>query len=164
LWKNITLMRTIHLILMKSLAAWLEEYGESHRNATNITIHWICVPVIFWCVSGLLFQITIPVLGNLAIPVLALATIYYATLSRFLWPGMLLFGFICLLSAYQLFILLNTDSVFVYLGLFTAAWIGQFYGHHVEGKKPSFLKDLQFLMIGPAWLMVKLYRKIGIQL
>lgn len=157
-------MRTIQLINMKSLALWLEEYGESHQNATNISIHWICVPVIFWCVSGLLFLVTIPVLGNLAIPVLALVTIYYASLSLLLAPGMLLFGLTCLLSSYLLFINFNTDSIYIYLGLFVLAWIGQFYGHHVEGKKPSFLKDLQFLLIGPAWLMVKLYRKIGIQL
>lgn len=157
-------MRFIHLNDMRSLATWLEEYGESHRNPTNITIHWICVPVIFWCVSGLLFLVTIPVLGNLAVPALALLTLYYASLSRFLWPGMLLFGLVCLLSSYWLFISFNTDSLFIYLALFFIAWVGQFYGHHVEGKKPSFLKDLQFLLIGPAWLLVKLYRKIGIQL
>ena len=48
------------------------------------------------------------------------------------------------------------------LVLFTGAWIGQFIGHGIEGKKPSFLKDLQFLMIGPAWLMVKVYRRLGV--
>jgi uncharacterized membrane protein YGL010W len=46
--------------------------------------------------------------------------------------------------------------------IFVVAWIGQFYGHKVEGKKPSFLKDIQFLLIGPAWLMHFIYRKLGI--
>ena len=48
------------------------------------------------------------------------------------------------------------------IGVFVAAWIGQFYGHKVEGKKPSFFKDLQFLLIGPAWLLHFVYRKLGI--
>ena len=48
------------------------------------------------------------------------------------------------------------------VGLFVVAWIGQFIGHHIEGKKPSFFKDLQFLLIGPAWCMDALYKKVGI--
>jgi uncharacterized membrane protein YGL010W len=50
----------------------------------------------------------------------------------------------------------------VSLIIFTGAWIGQFVGHKIEGKKPSFFKDLQFLLIGPAWLLSFIYRKIGI--
>jgi uncharacterized membrane protein YGL010W len=48
------------------------------------------------------------------------------------------------------------------VGLFVIAWIGQFVGHHIEGKKPSFFKDLQFLLIGPAWCLDALYKKVGI--
>jgi uncharacterized membrane protein YGL010W len=51
---------------------------------------------------------------------------------------------------------------YISLGVFVLAWIVQFYGHKIEGKKPSFLKDVQFLMIGPAWLMHFIYKKIGI--
>jgi uncharacterized membrane protein YGL010W len=47
------------------------------------------------------------------------------------------------------------------LTLFVVAWIGQFIGHKIEGKKPSFFKDVQFLLIGPAWLLSKVYRKAG---
>jgi uncharacterized membrane protein YGL010W len=46
--------------------------------------------------------------------------------------------------------------------LFVFAWVFQFAGHEVEGKKPSFFKDLQFLLIGPAWLMHFLFRRLGI--
>jgi uncharacterized membrane protein YGL010W len=49
------------------------------------------------------------------------------------------------------------------LGIFVLAWIGQFIGHHVEGKKPSFFKDLQFLLIGPAWLLGFLFRLAGVR-
>jgi uncharacterized membrane protein YGL010W len=48
------------------------------------------------------------------------------------------------------------------LVVFVVAWIGQFIGHAVEGKRPSFFKDVQFLMIGPLWLLGFVYRKLGI--
>lgn len=51
-------------------------------------------------------------------------------------------------------------SWMVFLGVFILSWIGQFYGHKIEGKKPSFLKDLQFLLIGPVWLLHFIYKKL----
>jgi uncharacterized membrane protein YGL010W len=154
---------------MKSIQQWLAEYGESHQNETNKTIHWICVPVIFFSVIGLLYCIKLPwvVAGiaiNMAMLVIALSILYYFSLSRTLWIGMVLFGMVCLWICY-----LVEKAGLIPLWLFalitfTLAWIGQFYGHKVEGKKPSFLKDLQFLLIGPAWLMSFIYKKIGIGL
>ena len=47
--------------------------------------------------------------------------------------------------------------------LFVVGWLFQFIGHKVEGKKPSFFEDLQFLLIGPAWLLAAIYRKLGIR-
>jgi len=152
---------------MKTIHDWLNEYGESHQNVTNKTIHWICVPSIFFSIVGLLYCMKLPVyLGtlqlNVAIVVLALVIIYYALLSSTIWIGMLLFGLLCLWICWLIeksgFISLWLFSVIV----FAAAWIGQFLGHKVEGKKPSFLKDLQFLMIGPAWLMSFIYKKLGV--
>ncbi len=49
------------------------------------------------------------------------------------------------------------------LVVFVVAWIGQFIGHKIEGKKPSFLQDLQFLLIGPVWLLGFIYRNLGIR-
>ncbi|MBK8610563.1 MAG: DUF962 domain-containing protein [Chitinophagaceae bacterium] len=154
---------------MKTIHQWLAEYGESHQNHTNKTIHWICVPAIFFSIIGLLFGIKLPfiVAGveiNVAIMVLALVTIYYITLSKTLWIGLLLFAVLCLwlcnLVEQADFIPLWLFSIIV----FVVAWIGQFYGHKVEGKKPSFFKDIQFLMIGPAWLMSFIYKKLGIRI
>jgi uncharacterized membrane protein YGL010W len=152
---------------MKSIQQWLAEYGESHKNETNKTIHWICVPMIFFSVVGLLYGVKLPwtVAGiqlNLAMIIMALVIIYYISLSKTLWIGMVLFGVLCLWICN-----LIERSGLIQLWLFclitfTLAWIGQFYGHKVEGKKPSFLKDIQFLMIGPAWLMSFIYKKIGI--
>ena len=138
---------------MKSIQQWLAEYGESHKNETNKTIHWICVPTIFFSVVGLLYGVKLPwtiagVQINLAIVVMLLMIFYYFSLSKTLWIGMVLFSVFCLWLCH-----LIEQSGLIQLWLFclitfTLAWIGQFYGHKVEGKKPSFLKDIQFLMIG----------------
>lgn len=50
---------------------------------------------------------------------------------------------------------LHLPGLWIYSAIFVVAWIAQFYGHHVEGKKPSFFADLQFLMIGPLWLLYR---------
>jgi uncharacterized membrane protein YGL010W len=154
---------------MKSLQQWLAEYGESHQNQTNKTIHWICVPTIFFCVVGFLYGVKLPwqisdTPVNLAMIVLVLVIIYYFSLSKTLWIGMVIFGLLCLWLCH-----LIESSGMIQLWLFCLitfilAWIGQFYGHNVEGKKPSFFKDIQFLLIGPAWLMSFVYKKLGIGL
>jgi uncharacterized membrane protein YGL010W len=56
------------------------------------------------------------------------------------------------------------NLVWVSVGLFVAAWIAQFWGHNVEGKKPSFIKDVQFLMIGRLGIMSFIYKKIGLSI
>ena len=154
---------------MRTLNQWLNEYGESHKNETNKTIHWVCVPTIFFSIVGLLYGIKLPfsIAGvplNVAMMTMILIILYYFSLSRTLWIGMLFFGIACLLLCYLVelsgFIPLWLLSII----LFVVAWIGQFYGHKVEGKKPSFLKDLHYLMIGPAWLMSSIYKKLGIPL
>lgn len=156
---------------MRRIDALLSEYGESHQNATNKAIHWICVPAIFFSIVGLIASIPAgPVeafLGqgnpyaNWATVVLALVTIYYASLSLSLTIGMVLFGLLCLTLTRTLGSL-GQPLWLISIIIFVVAWIGQFYGHKVEGKKPSFFKDVQFLLIGPAWLMHFVYKKIGI--
>jgi uncharacterized membrane protein YGL010W len=46
------------------------------------------------------------------------------------------------------------------IAIFVVAWIGQFIGHKIEGKKPSFLDDLRFLLIGPLFVLGFLYRRL----
>ncbi len=155
---------------MRKIDLLLSEYGESHRNVTNKMIHWICVPLIFFSVIGLIASIPSglvqSILGenpyaNWATIVLVLAIAYYSTLSITLTIGMMLFSALCLYVA-RLIAETSTPLWAASLFIFVVAWIGQFYGHKVEGKKPSFLKDLQFLMIGPVWLMHFIYKKLGI--
>ena len=155
---------------MKSIQQWLDEYGVSHQNPTNKMIHWICVPLIFFSVIGMLFSVQFPVklVGNLnlnlALIILAIVTVYYFLLSKSLSVGMLLFSLICIGVCYEIQMITTVPLWAISIGIFVLAWVGQFYGHEVEGKKPSFLKDLQYLMIGPAWLMSFIYKKLGIAL
>ena len=61
---------------------------------------------------------------------------------------------------------LGTPGLFkLALGVFVLAWIAQFVGHSklYEGKKPSFFTDLKYLLIGPAWVLAKLFRKLDIR-
>jgi uncharacterized membrane protein YGL010W len=156
---------------MRRIDALLAEYGESHQHATNKAIHWICVPLIFFSVIGMIASIPSGMLNsvlgespyaNWATVVLVLVLIYYVSLSIPLSIGMFLFSLLCIFFA-NLIAQINVAPLWlVSIIIFVVAWIGQFYGHKVEGKKPSFFKDLQFLLIGPAWLMHFVYKKIGI--
>lgn len=146
---------------MKSLEEWFEEYSESHRNKINKKIHFVCVPLIFFSVVGMLMSVPsrlltplakiYPIFGNWAFIVMILALLFYFRLSFSMGIKMFLFALGCLvLNSY----LASVVSIFWFsLSLFIFAWVGQFYGHKIEGKKPSFLKDLQFLLIGPAWVI-----------
>ncbi|MBS1496771.1 MAG: DUF962 domain-containing protein [Bacteroidetes bacterium] len=153
---------------MKSLQQWLSEYGESHQNETNKLIHWICVPCILFSVSGLLYAIKLPFYFsghhlNLGFIVIGLLIVYYFFLSRSLWVGLMIFEIVGL-SMCNIIEITRVFPLWIFcLVIFVLAWIGQFIGHKIEGKKPSFFKDLQFLLIGPAWLMNFIYEKLEIK-
>jgi uncharacterized membrane protein YGL010W len=154
---------------MASIYPLLDEYGESHRNPSNKLIHWICVPVIVWTVIALLWAAPFPAaLQSEVIPVnwatiaLLLAQIYYFRLSPRLGTGVLMFNILLLWITAIVDHAAPWPLWLVAVVLFVLAWIGQFIGHLIEGKRPSFFKDLQFLLIGPAWLMSWLYKKLGI--
>lgn len=157
---------------MRKIDELLEEYGQSHQNATNKLIHWICVPAIFFSIVGLTYSIPaqvlttyLPFLGsfaNWASVALIVILIYYVTLSPPLTLGMLLFAALCLALANVLALMAPIPLWAISLVIFVVAWIFQFYGHKVEGKKPSFFKDVQFLLVGPAWLMHFIYKRLGL--
>ena len=154
---------------MRTINDWLNEYGESHKNETNKFIHWICVPAIFFSILGLLYAVKLPfyIAGyhlNVGIFISFVMLLYYFSLSSSLSIGMFLYLLICMFVANFIEISGIIPLWLFSVIIFVLAWIGQFYGHKIEGKKPSFLKDIQFLLIGPAWLMSFIYKKIGISL
>jgi uncharacterized membrane protein YGL010W len=159
---------------MKTAQEWFDEYGVSHQNPTNKLIHWICVPTIFFSIAGLLVSIPSDFLssffpssvapyanfGSLAI---ALTCIFYFSISRTIFLGMLLFSAFTVWLNVRIMQSTEVPLWTISLLLFVLAWIGQFIGHNIEGKKPSFLKDLQFLLVGPAWLLGFIYKGLGIK-
>lgn len=153
---------------MKTLQQWFDEYGESHKNPVNKAIHYICVPTIFFSIVGLLMSIpsdfiksvtslNLPIIENWATVVFVFVLLFYIQLCMKMALKIAIFAFLCLVLN---FYISQYVSLWLFsLTIFSIAWIGQFYGHNVEGKKPSFLKDLQFLLIGPAWVAENLFSK-----
>jgi uncharacterized membrane protein YGL010W len=153
---------------MRTIEQWLDEYNESHQNRINKTLHWICVPLIVLSLLGLLWSISLsaklswlPFDLNVAIVFTVLVLIYYSLLSLSLTLGMLV------ITSVMLFLLdllsgLQTPLWLISVIVFVLGWIGHFIGHQLEGKRPSFFKDIQFLLIGPLWLLSFVYRKSGI--
>ena len=133
----------------------LERYAESHRNHSNEIIHFVCIPLIVLSLLGILWAIH-PVV---AIAVTLGSLYYYTKLSRGFAVGM------GVMSAVMLGILALMPAMTVLpvsIAIFVVAWIGQFIGHKIEGKKPSFLDDLRFLLIGPLFVLSFLYRRLNL--
>ena len=139
---------------IKSIDQWFAEYGESHRNATNKAIHWICVPLITYTLLGLLWALSPYALLVFSI----VALVFYLTLSMVMSLVMLL---AVILMAWSFTLFSPEALVISCVVIFVLAWIGQFIGHKIEGKKPSFFKDIQFLLVGPIWLLGFLFKRYG---
>ncbi|MGE4513546.1 Uncharacterized membrane protein YGL010W [Chryseobacterium taeanense] len=156
---------------MRKIDLLFAEYSESHRNSTNKLIHWICVPLIFWTILGFISLIPsksicfiyIGCISYISIAAMALVTIFYMRLSFTVSLIMLIIMIIMESFAYGINIRFRENSWLVYLSVFIITWILQFLGHKIEGKKPSFLKDLQFLLVGPIWLLSFILKKLGIR-
>ncbi|OAQ41584.1 hypothetical protein A5893_00255 [Pedobacter psychrophilus] len=152
-----------------------DKYSESHQNPTNKLIHWICVPLIVFSIVGLLTAIPFPHLGflgkyNMYINwfsfALAISIYYYSTLSPILSYLMLFFFGICYFFIIKLEHLEKAGGPALWevsVTIFVLAWIGQFIGHKIEGKKPSFFDDLKFLLIGPLWLFHFILKSLNIR-
>ena len=153
---------------MRKIDIWLNKYAESHQNSTNKLIHWFCVPIITFSLLGLLSFVKFSIVNyniNLSIFLFIFAIFFYLRLSISLTLGMSIFAGISILTINRLSLIFNTKELLIfYISVFIIAWIGQFIGHKIEGKKPSFLEDLKFLLIGPAWLLSFIYKKLNIRI
>ena len=126
----------------------------------------MCIRDRLWSIpSGPLASLpagTLAPFANWATVFVLLSLVYYVALSRVLFLAMLPVTAVVLYGNY---LLSQSGAPLLLLsaGIFAGAWVGQFIGHKIEGKKPSFFKDLQFLMIGPAWLLSFILGKAGIR-
>lgn len=151
---------------MKTYKQWMDDYGVDHNHPTNQKIHKVCVPLIMFSIIGLLWCVPrVNVEGfniNWAYVLIALALIFYVTLRNFKMLLMMI-----LQTGVMVYIchLLNERSLLlpVSITIFVLAWIGQFIGHKIEGRKPSFLQDISFLLIGPLWVNRFLFKKWGVE-
>ena len=156
--------------------AYFDKYAESHQNHANKLIHWICVPLIVFSLLGLVWAIPFPHLAflgklsryvNWATFLILFSVVYYFRLSPPLAFAMLFVIFVFAALIVTLEKLHNQygwpEMWQVCLAIFFVSWVGQFIGHKIEGKKPSFLDDLRFLLIGPIWLWHFIFKKFGIR-
>ena len=151
----------------RSMQDWLDSYSNDHRNPVNQVFHWCCVPPIVWSVIALLWTIPVPQTwlrpGAWAVAVMVLAFYWYWRRSRRLALALLIAFAVLGLVTNLLYSKLGAVHLcWLAVGVFVVAWIGQFIGHKFEGRKPSFLTDLAYLLIGPAWLTGKVMRRVGI--
>ena len=158
---------------MRTLKQFLDTYAESHQNPVNQWIHMVCVPAIFFATLGLMWLVPIgrflsfvpaeyAAYVNLATVFAAFIGMpYYLRLSfgsfvtGLVWSLLSVAGIVALQSN-------GLSVLWVCASVWIAAWAVQFYGHHVEGAKPSFADDVQFLLIGPLFVLGFLYRRLHI--
>jgi uncharacterized membrane protein YGL010W len=155
-----------HSDLRRPVDRYLGNYSEDHRNPTNKLIHWVCVPVIVWTVLALAWVIPVP--AGLGRPglwaglAMVAAIAFYLRLSRPLALAMLVVFVALGALTHLLYGMLGPRGLLITaIAVFVLAWIAQFIGHHIEGKRPSFLTDIAYLLIGPLWLMAHVFRRVG---
>jgi uncharacterized membrane protein YGL010W len=152
---------------MQTLQQLLDKYAESHQNKTNKIIHYFCVPAIFFSVIGLLMSIPSDLIkdltgisdslyANWGVVALIPVFLFYIRLSLKMTFLILSFSILCILGNFQMKVFVELWQASVVI--FVISWIIQFYGHKIEGKKPSFLDDIKFLMIGPAWILDDIFK------
>ena len=154
--------------LDRPIDRWFASYSGDHRNPTNQLIHVVCVPAILWSVIALLWCIPAPGSwfrpGIWAGAAMVAAALFYYRHSRRLGLGMVAVFVAMGLLTRAIHEAFGTQALLaVAIAVFVVAWIGQFIGHKIEGRKPSFLTDLSYLLVGPLWTLDKLYRKLGWQ-
>lgn len=151
---------------MKTFEQWMDEYGVDHTHPHNQLIHKICVPLIMFSIIGILWSLPRVHFEqwslNWALVLILPALLFYVSLKKIKMLFMMIVqtALMCFIAhkLYGMSVLLKTSII-----IFVLAWIGQFIGHKIEGRKPSFLQDLSFLLIGPLWVNRFFLQKLGVK-
>jgi uncharacterized membrane protein YGL010W len=148
-------------VTLRTASEWFEEYGQSHTHPTNERLHAVCVPLIVLSVLGLLRSLPVPRFFepasawlNWATLFVAAALAYYSVLSMRL-AAITACALALMILALEGLATLPWPLWATSVALFVVGWVGQFIGHAIEGRRPSFFKDVQFLLIGPLWLAMR---------
>ena len=133
----------------------LAHYGESHQNPGNERIHFVAIPLIILSLVGILWAAS----PWLAYAFIAASFVYYARLSLVFLLSMVLVSCITLALVHAM----GAQVLVLSVAIFVVAWVMQFVGHKMEGRKPSFLEDIQYLWVGPLFVLSKLFLKLNIR-
>jgi hypothetical protein len=153
---------------MSETMDWLQRYEDSHTELAYPLLYWAAVPLVVLGTVGLLWTIPVPdeyvrisPLLNWGSTFLMAAVVYYFIISIPLAIGML--PFVMGIAACQTWLEGSDYSPLrVSTGLLLAGTIGLWLGRRRQWSLRPVCKDLQLMMIGPAWLLSVLYRRIGI--
>ena len=132
----------------------ITHYGQSHQNPGNELIHFVAIPLIMLSLVGMLFALH----PYVAYAFIAASMVYYARLSWVFLVTMVLWSALAIAGVFAM----GAQVLPVSVAIFVGAWILQFIGHKLEGKKPSFFEDIQYLWVGPLFVLSKLFGKLGI--
>ncbi|MES2399850.1 MAG: Mpo1-like protein [Pseudomonadota bacterium] len=133
----------------------LAHYGESHQNPGNEVIHFIAIPLIMLSLVGMLFALH----PYVAYAFMAASMVYYARLSMVFLASMAVLSVVAIALVFAM----GRQVLPISAGIFVGAWIMQFIGHKMEGKKPSFFEDIQYLWVGPLFVLSKLFIRLGVR-
>ena len=133
----------------------IAHYGESHQNPRNEVIHFIAIALIMLSLVGMLFALH----PFVAYAFVATSMVYYARLSGVFLVSMVLWSALTVAMVFAM----GPRVLAISVAIFVGAWILQFIGHRIEGKKPSFFEDIQYLWVGPLFVLSKLFGKLGIR-
>lgn len=147
---------------------WLKRYEDSHLELRYPMLYWAAVPMVVLGTVGVLWTLPVPgefyeisPLLNWGSAFLMAAAVYYFIISVPLAIGML--PFTLGVAAWQHWLETSDFSPLrVSAGLLLAGIIGLWLGRRRQWSVGPLLQDLQMMMIGPAWLLSVLYRRIGI--
>jgi uncharacterized membrane protein YGL010W len=142
-------------VSQRRVDALLAHYGSSHKHPTNEWIHFVAIPLIMLSLCGLIFAFY----PWLAYAFIAASMVYYARLSLVFFVSMCIWSLIIIALVHAMGAKVLVISALIFVG----AWIMQFVGHKIEGKKPSFFEDIQYLWVGPLFVLSKLFIKLGIR-
>jgi uncharacterized membrane protein YGL010W len=147
---------------------WLSRYAESHAELSSPLVYWVAVPLVVLGTVGLLWSLPVPdefyaisPLVNWGSLFLMAATVYYFIISVPLAIGML--PFVIGLALIQSWLEATQRSpARVATILLIAGIIGLLLSRRRGRTAKLVFQDLQLMMIGPAWLLSVLYRRMGI--
>ncbi len=140
---------------MRKVDALIAHYGSSHQHPKNEAIHFLAIPAIMLSLCGLIYALHPYALYAFA----GASLVYYARLSWVFFATMVVATALLIAGVKAM----GANVLPISVGIFIAAWVIQFIGHKIEGKKPSFFEDIQYLWVGPLFLLSKVFLKLGIK-